>query len=136
MEPKKHLTLIFAATFLAMSLLPINFTSAEKGTDDTMKNKGRILFDFPNPSSEPTVEINLTNKLINLVTKSMNSSQNVVEMIKGIYVRTYRYAGDDMRLYYQDKLKVEKWEVLVKVEEKNDVVEISLLYDEDVEYCR
>lgn len=137
MEPKKHLTLIFAATFLAMSLLPINFTSAEKGTDDTMKNKGRILFDFPNPSSEPTVEINLTDKLINLVTKSMDSSQNVVEMVKmlkGIYVRTYRYAGDDMRKYYQDKLKDEKWKVLVKVKEKNDVVEISLLYDEDVVY--
>ena len=136
MELKKHLTLIFAATLLAMSLLPINFTSAEKGTDDTMKDKGRILFDFPNPSSEPTVEINLTNKLINLVMKSMNSSQNVemVKMLKGIYVRTYRHVGDDMRLYYQDKLKEEKWEVLVKVKEKNDVVEINLLYDEDVVY--
>ena len=119
-----------------MSFTPINSASAEKETRDEMKNKGRILFDFPNPSSEPTVEINLTNKLINLVMKSMNSSQNVemVKMLKGIYVRTYRHVGDDMRLYYQDKLKEEKWEVLVKVKEKNDVVEINLLYDEDVVY--
>ncbi len=137
MEPKKHLTLIFIAAFLAMSFIPINSASAMEETQDKTKNKGQILFDFPNPSSEPTVEINLTNKLINLVTKSMNSSQNVVEMVKmlkGIYVRTYRHPGDDMRLYYQDKLKAEKWEILVKVKEKNDVVEISLLTDEDVVY--
>ena len=136
MKIQRWLIHLIAITFLAMSFTPINSASAEKETQDEMKNKGRILFDFPNPSSEPTVEINLTNKLINLVMKSMNSSQNVemVKMLKGIYVRTYRHVGDDMRLYYQDKLKLEDWEVLVKVKEKNDVVEINLLYDEDVVY--
>ncbi len=137
MKIQRWLIPLIAITFLAMSFTPINSALAEKETQDEMNNKGRILFDFPNPSSEPTVEINLTNKLINLVTKSTNSSPELAEMVKmlkGMYVRTYRHVGDDMRLYYQDKLKEEKWEVLVKVKEKNDIVEISLLYDEDVVY--
>ena len=137
MKIQRWLIPLFAATFLAMSFVPINYASAEKATEDKIKNKGWILFDFPNPSSEPTVEINLNNKLINLVTKSMSSSPEMAEMVKmlkGMYVRTYRHAEDDMILYYQEKLKTEDWEVLVKVKEKNEVVEIRLLYDEDVVY--
>ena len=147
MRIQRWLSPLFATTLLAMSFIPINYALAEKetlkwkmdkkGTLDKMKNKGRVLFDFPNPTSEPTVEINLNDKLINLVTKSLNSSPEMAEMVKmlkGMYVRTYRYAGDDMRLYYQDKLKTEDWEVLVKIKERTEFVEISILYDEDVVY--
>ena len=140
MKPKKHLTLIFTATFLAMLLIPINYTLAEKATPENTEKKGLILFDHPS-NPEAKVEVNLTDKLINLVTKSMNSSPEVkemVQMLEGIYVRTYDSSittdGTKFVEYYQDKLKKEKWEVFVKIKEANEMVEVSLLYDEDVAY--
>ncbi|MDE0635704.1 MAG: DUF4252 domain-containing protein [Candidatus Poribacteria bacterium] len=143
MKLQKHLTLIFTATFLAMLLIPINYTLADKATPEKTKKKGLIPFDHPqNP--EAKVEVNLTDKLINRVTKSMNSSPEVKEMVQmldGIYVRTYDSPitthgtnGTMLVEYYQEKLKKEKWEVFVKIKEANEMVEVSLLYDEDVAY--
>lgn len=143
MKLQKHLTLIFTATFLAMLLGPINYTLADKATPEKTKKKGLIPFDHPqNP--EAKVEVNLTDKLINLVTKSMNSApevKEIVEMLDGIYVRTYDSPiithgtnGTMLVEYYQEKLKKEKWEVFVKIKEANEMVEVSLLYDEDVAY--
>lgn len=140
MKLKKHLTLFFTAFLLALWIAPIHLVLAQKEQSEKTKKKGLILFDHPqNP--EAKVEVNLTDKLINLVTKSMNSSPEVkemVQMLEGIYVRTYDSSittdGTKFVEYYQDKLKKEKWEVFVKIKEANEMVEVSLLYDEDVAY--
>ena len=58
-------------------------------------------------------------------------------MLNGIYVRTYdSVTVDELKLveYYQEKLQQDDWEVLVKIKEKGEIVEISLLFDEDVAY--
>ncbi len=140
MKLKRHLTLFFTAFLLALWIAPIHLVLAQKEQGEKTKKKGLILFDHPqNP--EAKVEVNLTDKLINLVTKSMNSSPEVkemVQMLEGIYVRTYDSSitpdGTKFVEYYQDKLKKEKWEVFVKIKEANEMVEVSLLYDEDVAY--
>ena len=58
-------------------------------------------------------------------------------MLDGIYVRTYdRVTIDEQKLvdYFQRKLKEDSWEILVKIKEESEVVEISLLFDEDMVY--
>ena len=140
MKLKRHLTLLFTAFCLALWIAPIHQVLAEKEQSEKAKKKGLILFDHPqNP--EAKVEVNLTDKLINLVTKSMNSSpevKEIVQMLEGIYVRTYDSSittdGSKFVEYYQDKLRKEKWEVFVKIKEAKEMVEVSLLYDEDVAY--
>ena len=101
--------------------------------------KGLILFDFPEPLTAK-VEVNLPAKLINLVTKSVSDQPEVVELIQmldGIYVRTYdRGTIDEKKLvnYFQDSVKKDQWELLVKIQENNETVEIHLLFDEDKVY--
>lgn len=140
MKLKRHLTLFFTVFLLGFWIAPIHPVLAQKEQSEKTKKKGLILFDHPkNP--EAKVEVNLTDKLINLVTKSMNSSpevKEIVQMLDGIYVRTYdsHITADGTKFveYYQEKLKKEKWEVFVKIKEANEMVEVSLLYDEDVAY--
>ena len=58
-------------------------------------------------------------------------------MLDGIYVRTYdRVTIDEQELvdYFQRRLKEDNWEILVKIKEESEVVEISLLFDEDMVY--
>ncbi|RKU26512.1 hypothetical protein C6499_13420 [Candidatus Poribacteria bacterium] len=101
--------------------------------------KGLILFDFPEPLTAK-VEVNLPAKLINLVTKSVSDQPEVVELIQmldGIYVRTYdRGTIDEKKLvtYFQDSVKKDQWELLVKIQGNNETVEIHLLFDEDKVY--
>ncbi len=140
MKLQRHLTLFLTTFCLALWILPIPQVLAEKEQSEKTKKKGRILFDHPR-SPEAKVEVNLTDKLINLVTKSMSLSPEVKEMVQmldGIYVRTYDSSiatdGSKFVEYYQDKLRKEEWEVFVKIKEANEMVEVSLLYDEDVAY--
>ena len=101
--------------------------------------KGLILFDFPEPLTAK-VEVNLPAKLINLVTKSVSDDPEVVELIQmldGIYVRSYDWGTiDEKKLvnYFKEKLEKDEWEVLVKIEENTETVEINLLFDEDKVY--
>ena len=101
--------------------------------------KGLILFDFPEPLTAK-VEVNLPAKLINLVTKSVSDQPEVVELIQmldGIYVRTYdRATIDEKKLvnYFHDSVKKDQWELLVKIQENSETVEIHLLFDEDKVY--
>ena len=58
-------------------------------------------------------------------------------MLDGIYVRTYdRVTIDEQKLvdYFQRRLKEDDWEILVKIKEESEVVEISLLFDEEMVY--
>ena len=139
MKLQKHFIRLFTLLFLGASLTLMHSAVAQQKKSDKTDQKGLILFDFPE-SLEAKVEVNLTAKLINLVTKSMSHQPEVAELIQmldGIYVRTYdRVIIDENKLvnYFQQRLKKEKWEVLVKIKEESEVVEISLLFDEDVVY--
>ena len=134
MKLSRHFALIILTCLIALWIIPIDQVSAEKKVQ-----KGLINFDFPE-TPEAKIEINLTDKLISLVTKSITSSSEVAEIIQmldGIYVRSYdRSTVDEERLiqYYQEKLKKEKWEVLVKIKDAKEIVEIRLQLDEDVAY--
>ena len=139
MKLQKHLIRLFTLLFLVLPLTLTYSAVAQQDKSDETEKKGLILFDFPEPL-EAKVEVNLTAKLINLVTKSVSNQPEVAELIQmldGIYVRTYdRITIDEKKLvnYFQQRLKADKWEVLVKIKEENEVVEISLLFDEDTVY--
>ena len=139
MKLQRHIALLFTLLFFAFLLIRIPLAVAQQDNPNKTERKGLILFDFPEPL-EAKVEVNLTAKLISLVTKSMSDAPEVVELIQmldGIYVRTYdRVIMYDKTVvnYFQQRLKEDKWEVLVKIKEENEVVEISLLFDEDMVY--
>ena len=136
MKLQKHFIRLFTLLFLVASL---TLTHSAVAQQDKTEKKGLILFDFPEPL-EAKVEVNLTAKLINLVTKSVSNQPEVaelVQMLDGIYVRTYdRVTIDEKKLvnYFKERLKEDKWEVLVKIKDESEVVEISLLFDEDMVY--
>ncbi len=140
MRLQRHLKVWLTVVILAFWITPIHQVLAQKERTDETEKKGLIPFDYQE-GLEPKVEVNLTAKLINLVTKSVSAKPEVAEliqMIDGIYVRTYssKYGINPtgMIKYYRDLLKKKKWEVLVKIKEKDELVEISLLYDEEVAY--
>ena len=139
MKLRRHCILLFMLVFLTSGLIPMQSTVAQQEKPDEIGRKGLIIFDFPTPL-EAKVEVNLTAKLINLVTRSVSNTPEVAELIQmldGIYVRTYdRITIDERELvdYFQHRLKKDKWEVLVKIKDESEVVEISLLFDEDIVY--
>lgn len=139
MKLQRHCVLLFILSFLVLSLIPMQWAVAQQEKPDKTERKGLIIFDFPVPV-EAKVEVNLTAKLINLVTKSVSNTPEVAELIRmldGIYVRTYdRLTIDEQELvdYFQRRLKEDNWEVLVKIKDESEVVEISLLFDEEIVY--
>ena len=136
MKLQKHFIRLFTLLCFAAAFTLMHSAVAQQDKTD---RKGLILFDFPEPV-EAKVEVNLTAKLINLVTKSVSNQPEVAELIQmldGIYVRTYdRATIDEKKLvsYFKEKLKEDEWEVLVKIEEKSETVEINLLFDEEKVY--
>ena len=139
MKPQRHFMLLFRLVFSALLLTLMPSAIAQQDKSDKTDKKGLILFDYPE-RVEAKVEVNLTAKLISLVTKSVSDTPEVVELIQmldGIYVRTYdRATVDETKLvnYFQDRLKKDQWEVLVKIKESSETVEINLLFDEDKVY--
>ena len=136
MKPPRHFTRLFTLLFLILSSTLMQSAVAQQDKTD---RKGLILFDLPEVI-EAKVEVNLTEKLIDLAAKSVNDAPEVVELIKmldGIYVRTYdRVTIDNKELpnYFRDRLKKDQWEVLVKTKENGETVEINLLVDENTVY--
>ncbi len=139
MKLQRQRTLLLIALILPLWFALVNIAPAQQEKPNKTERNGLILFDFPEPT-EAKVEVNLTAKLINLVTKSVSSAPEVVDLIQmldGIYVRTYDRATIDekkMVNYFQDRMKKDEWEVLVKVKEDSETVEISLLFDENKVY--
>ena len=139
MKLQKHFIRLFTLLFLAALVTLMPSAVAQQDKSDKTDRKGLILFDFPEPL-EAKVEVNLTSKLIGLVTKSVSNQPEVAELIQmldGIYVRTYdRGTIDEKKLvnYFKEKLKKDEWEVLVKIEEHSETVEINLLFDENKVY--
>lgn len=139
MKLQKHFIRLFTLLFLGASLTLMHSAVAQQKKSDKTDRKGLILFDFPEPL-KAKVEVNLTAKLISLVTKSVSDQPEVAELIQmldGIYVRTYdRRTIDEKKLvnYFKEKLKKDEWEILVKIEEHRETVEINLLFDEEKVY--
>ncbi len=140
MKMQRHWGLLFIVLLFVAWLAPMQLVIAEQEKPDKMKQKGLILLDFPSPL-KAKVEVNLNTKLINLVTKSVSDQPEVAELIQmldGIYVRTYdRFVWDEDKNaynYFRDRFKEDKWEVLVKIQENRELIEINLLFDEDKVY--
>ncbi len=139
MKLHRHFTLMLMSCLLTLWIIPIDQAVAEKELPDETEQKGLIDFDFPN-APEAKIEVNLTEKLISLLTKSMKTTSEeseIAKMITGIFVRSYDRRDvneDEIVQYYQERLKKDKWEVLVKVKDSDEFVEISLFIDQDVAY--
>ena len=139
MKLQRHLALLFTLLFFAFLLIRIPLAVAQQDNPDKTERRGLILLDFAE-NVEVKVEVNLTSKLINLVTKSVSNQPEVVELIQmldGIYVRTYDRSAVDPKTivhFFKKRLKKDQWEVLVKIEDNSDTVEINLLFDEDKVY--
>jgi len=139
MKLHRHFTLMLMSCLLTLWIIPIDQAVAEKELPDETEQKGLIDFDFPN-APEAKIEVNLTEKLISLLTKSMKTTSEeseIAKMLTGIYVRSYDRRDvneDEIVQYYQERLKKDKWEVLVKVKDSDEFVEISLFIDQDVAY--
>ncbi len=79
----------------------------------------------------PMIEVNLNKSFFSLLinfTEDMAEYTEYAEMIEGVFVRSYdKAAGNlaDITSHYQDTLKKEKWEDLVKVK---DQLQVSLLF--------
>lgn len=139
MKLPRHLLRPFVLLFLVLGLIVTQNAIAERSGDDKMVEKGLIPFELP-WRIEAKVEVNLTARLINLASKSISDAPEMTEliqMLEGIYVRTYdRRIVDEQELvgYFQQKLASDKWEVLFKINEDDETVEINLLFDENTVY--
>ena len=118
-------------------LLSILFT-IESGIAETQDEniKGRIDFDFSD-ISEAKIEVNVSSKLFTLLTKSVEHEPEIgklVEMIEGVYVRGYENGEnlDQMLRHYENKLKAGEWETIVKAKNEDEIVRVSLLFDEEI----
>ena len=134
-----HRLLPFMLLFFVLWLTPMQTAVAQQNETGTVEKNGLISFEFP-WVVEAKVEVNLTAKLINLASKSVSNTPEVkklIQMLDGIYVRTYdRKTVDEQELvnYFRQKLEKDKWEILFKIEEDEETVEINLLFDEDKVY--
>ena len=139
MKLHRHLLIPFVLLSLVLGLIVRQYAIAQQNTDNKTDEKGLISFELP-WSIEAKVEVNLTEKLINLVSKSVSDAPEtteLIQMLEGIYVRTYdRRIVDEQELvdYFRQKLASDKWEVLFKINEDDETVEINLLFDEDTVY--
>ena len=118
-------------------LLSLLFTVGNGIAETQNENiKGRINFDFSDVS-EAIIEVNVSSKLFTLLTKSMEHEPEIgklVAMIKGVYVRGYENGEnlDQMLRHYENKLKVGEWETIVKAKEEDGIVQVALLFDEEI----
>ena len=109
------------------------FAAAQKEKE---KTKGLIAFDFPN-ALEAKVEVNLSGKLISLVAKAAKPNPEVTEllnMLKGVYVRVYENdttTFNELTRHYEDKLEKEKWEIIAKIKEEGETVQVRILLGKD-----
>ncbi len=148
-----QVTTLFAALFLFASMNLISVEAQVERSEDSAKRnersdspqtnvKGVIAFDFPN-APEPKIEVNLTGKLIALAAKAAKVQAaeqgqeltELLDMVKGVYVRGYDSNTenlDQMLRHYENKLKKDKWEVIAKVKEENETVQVSALLDQDI----
>ena len=115
--------------FSLITLL-LAFCFFANGMAETDTIRGKIDMNVLNAPT-PKVEVNLDKTFFNLF---INSKMNLpeyaayAEMIEGIFIRSYeKEAGNliEITRHYQNILKTEKWENLIKVK---DQLHVSLLF--------
>jgi hypothetical protein len=132
---KRYRNLIWYVVLL-FSLLTITRSGVAEAQEET-NIRGRIAFDFPK-TPEPNIEINLSGELIRLVGKAAKNDREaakLLEMLEGVYVRGYHSSDADLgevNRYYENKLKKEGWDVIAKVKENDEIVEVHTLFDQDI----
>ena len=132
---KYYRNLILPVALLSGLLIIIRSGVAE--TQEETNIRGRIAFDFPK-NSDANIEINLSGKLIRLVTKAAKNdweASKLLEMLEGVYVRGYNSSDVDLgevSRYYKNKLKEGGWDVIAKVKESDEIVEVRALFDPDI----
>lgn len=132
---KRYRNLIWYVVLLSGLLVIMRSIVAEAQEETNIR--GHITFDFPK-TSEPNIEINLSGKLIRLVAKAAKNDQKaaeLLEMLEGVYVRGYHSSDvdlDEVNHYYKNKLKEDSWEVIAKVKENDEIVEVHILFDQDI----
>lgn len=130
-----QIVMLAAGLCIFVGIVPSGEAFAETQKEKE-KIKGLIALDFPN-APEAKVEVNLSGKLISLVTKAAKSEPEItelLEMLKGVYVRVYgnhTTVPDQLVNHYEDKLEQEKWEVIAKVKEAGETVQVRILLGED-----
>ena len=134
---KRHASLARLASLLLAALI---FISGVAETQDNPKPRGRIQFDFSN-APEPTIEVNLGGQLLALLSgfakKHEPSISELTEMISGIHVRGYKNGLENfgqMVRHYDSILTKEKWELIVKVSEDDEIIKVYILPGEGVVY--
>ena len=139
MKQHRYRVLTIMLLFLVSWLTWMPATADEQHETSEMGEKGRISFEFP-WNIEVKVEVNLTPKLIHLASKSISNTAEtsaLVQMLDGIYVRTYdRGTVDEQELvnYFRWKLNEDGWETLIRIKKDHETVEINLLFDEEQVY--
>ena len=132
---KYYRNLIWAIVLLSGLLIIIRSSVAEAQEDTNIR--GCIAFDFPK-ALDANIEINLSGKLIRLVAKAAKNDRKaaeLLEMLEGVYVRGYHSSDadlDEVSHYYKNKLKEEGWDVIAKVKENDEIVEVHTLFDPDI----
>ena len=132
---KYYRNLIWPVVLLSGFLIIIRNVVAEAQEETNIR--GHIAFDFPK-APEPNIEVNLSGALIRLVAKTAKNDREaakLLEMLEGVYVRGYDSGEADLgevSRYYKNKLKEERWEVIAKVKEDNEIFEVHTLFDQDI----
>lgn len=115
--------------FSLITLL-LAFCFFSNGIAETDAIRGKIEMNVPNTSA-PNFEINLDKKFFNhFFNSTINLPEHAeyVKMIEGVFIRSYgKEAGNliEITLHYQNILKTEKWEKLIKVKGQ---LHVSLLF--------
>lgn len=126
---KRYTDLICHVVLLSGFLIIIGTGVAQ--TQEETNISGRLTFDFPKPAAVNS-ELNLSGKLIELVVKE--ATPELLEMLEGVYVRGYHRDNADLgeiNHYYENKLKKEGWDVIAKIREADEIVEVCILSDQD-----
>ena len=132
---KRYRNLIWHVVLLSGLLIIIRNVVAEAQEETNIR--GHIAFDFPK-ALDANIEINLSGKLIRLVAKAAKSDREaakLLEMLEGVYVRGYHSSDTDLgevSRYYENKLKKEGWDVIAKIKENDEIVEVHTLFDQDI----
>ncbi len=115
---------------LAVLLVALCFLG--NGIAETEAIRGKIDMYMPDDAT-PTIEVNLDQSFFNLFIKfTVNEPvlSEYAEMIEGVFIRSYDNESSDltkMKSRYQEILKTEDWEHIVKVK---DELRVCLLYAE------
>lgn len=117
---------------LTLATLLIALCIFGNGMAETEAIRGKIEMNLPNAPT-PTLEVNLDQSFFNLIinfTMNLPEYSEYSEMIEGVFIRSYDNKSGDltkMKDHYQDILKTEEWEHIVKVK---DELRVSLLFAE------